>query len=112
MKVVKKGVNYSPPCTPGEKVNGHRPSVDVLFHCVAQSVKSDAIGIILTDMGADGAEGLLAMRKNGAYTIGQDEESCVVYGMPMVAQKIGAVCSQAPVSKIATLLVNHLNSLG
>ena len=112
MKVVKKGVNYSVTCTPGQKVNGHRPSVDVLFHSVAQSVKSDAIGIILTGMGADGAEGLLAMRKNGAYTIGQDEESCVVYGMPMVAQKIGAVCSQAPVSKIATLLVNHLNSLG
>lgn len=112
MKVVKKGVNYSVTCTPGQKVNGHRPSVDVLFHSVAQSVKSDAVGIILTGMGADGAEGLLAMRKNGAYTIGQDEESCVVYGMPMVAKKIGAVCSQAPCSKIATLLVNHLNSLG
>ena len=111
MKVAKKGVSYSVTCTPGEKVNGHRPSVDVLFHSVAQTVKSDAIGIILTGMGGDGAEGLLAMRKNGAYTIGQDKESCVVYGMPMVAQKIGAVCSEVPCSKIATLLVNHLNTL-
>lgn len=111
MTVVKNGVNYYVRCKPGEKVNGHRPSVDVLFHSVADTVKSDAIGIILTGMGADGADGLLEMRQNGAYTIGQDKDSCVVYGMPMVAERIGAVCTQAPCSKIATLLVNHLNSL-
>lgn len=111
MKVVKKGRNYCVNCVRGAKINGHRPSVDALFFSVAETVKSNAIGIILTGMGADGAEGLLAMRQNGAYTIGQDKESCIVYGMPMVAERIGAVCSQAPCSRIATLLVNHLNTL-
>ncbi len=111
LKVVKKGINYFVNCVPGSKVNGHRPSVDVLFHSVAETVHSEAIGIILTGMGSDGAEGLLDMRKQGAYTIGQDRESCVVYGMPMVAKQLGAVCSEAPCSRIATLLVNHLNTL-
>ena len=85
--------------------------MDVLFRSVAETVRSEGIGIILTGMGADGAEGLLAMRQKGSFTIGQDKESCVVYGMPMVAKQIGAVCSEAPCSRIATLLVNHLNSL-
>lgn len=111
MTVEKNGVHYYVKCKPGEKVNGHRPSVDVLFHSVAATVKRDAVGIILTGMGSDGAEGLLEMRQKGAYTIGQDKDSCVVYGMPMVAERIGAVCTQAPCSKIATLLVNHLNTL-
>lgn len=111
MKVVKNGIHYYVNCVPGAKVNGHRPSVDVLFHSVAETVKREAVGIILTGMGSDGAEGLLEMRKNGAYTIGQDQESCVVYGMPMVANRIGAVSRQAPCSKIATLLVNYLNTL-
>ncbi len=111
MKVTKKGINYFVNCVPGNKVNGHRPSVDVLFQSVAETVRSEAVGIILTGMGSDGAAGLLAMRRNGAYTIGQDEESCVVYGMPMVARQIGAVCSEAPCSRIATLLINHLNTL-
>ncbi len=111
LKVVKKGINYFVNCVPGSKVNGHRPSVDVLFYSVADTVRSEAIGIILTGMGADGAEGLLAMRKKGAYTIGQDKESCVVYGMPMVAKQLGAVCSEAPCSRISTLLINHLNTL-
>lgn len=111
LKVSKKGINYYVNCVPGSKVNGHRPSVDVLFRSVAETVRSEGIGIILTGMGADGAEGLLAMRQKGSFTIGQDKESCVVYGMPMVAKQIGAVCSEAPCSRIATLLVNHLNSL-
>ena len=77
---------------PGEKVNGHRPSVDVLFQSMADNVRCKMLGVIMTGMGADGAEGLLAMRKKGAYTIGQDKASCVVYGMPAVARK-GRVCS-------------------
>ncbi len=111
LKVSKKGINYYVNCVPGSKVNGHRPSVDVLFYSVAETVRSDGIGIILTGMGSDGAEGLLAMRQKGSFTIGQDKESCVVYGMPMVANQIGAVCTEAPCSRIATLLVNHLNTL-
>jgi hypothetical protein len=70
------------------------------------------VGIILTGMGQDGAAGLLAMRKKGAYTIGQDKESCVVYGMPMVAKEIGAVCIQASCDNVANVLLRHLKTLG
>lgn len=110
MKVVRSGRDYVVRCLPGEKVNGHRPSVDVLFQSVAQTVKSSSVGIILTGMGQDGAQGLLQMKKSGAYTIGQDKDSCVVYGMPMVAQEIGAVTKQASCSVIPKVLMAHLNS--
>ena len=85
------------------------PSVDVLFDSVAHTVREKAIGILLTGMGADGAAGLLRMRKNGAYTIGQDRETCVVYGMPMEAYKIGAVCVQSPLQSIPQAVVNRLS---
>ena len=98
-------------CKPGEKVSGHRPSVDVLFSSMAQTVKCRMVGIIMTGMGRDGADGLLAMRKAGAYTIGQDKESSVVYGMPMVANDIGAVCVQSSCEKISDVLLRHLKSL-
>ena len=75
---------------PGDPVNGHRPSVDVLFHSVAR-LGPAAVGVILTGMGADGAEGLRAMREAGARTLGQNEASCVVYGMPRAAFELGAV---------------------
>ena len=111
MKVVRVGTNYTVRIYPGEKVSGHRPSVDVLFQSVAQAAKSGAVGIILTGMGQDGAYGLLDMHKAGAYTIGQDKESCVVYGMPMVAQNIGAVTIQASCANIPSVLMNYLNTL-
>ena len=85
----------------GEPVNGHRPSVDALFHSVARNVGAKAVGVILTGMGRDGAQGLLAMRSAGARTIGQNEATCVVYGMPKVAFQIGAVEKQAPLQSIA-----------
>lgn len=110
MKVVRSGSNYKVHCYPGEKVNGHRPSVDVLFNSMAETLKGSGIGIILTGMGQDGAYGLLAMRKAGAYTIGQDQESSVVYGMPKVAHDIGGVCAQASCSSIPNVLMKHLNS--
>lgn len=110
-KVVRTGSTFSVQCYPAEKVNGHRPSVDVLFHSMATAVKENGVGIILTGMGGDGAEGLLAMKQNGAYTIGQDKESCVVYGMPMVAYNLGAVTVQAPCNQIAHRLMTYLNSL-
>lgn len=93
---------------PGEKVSGHCPSVDVMFESVANTAGNLAIGAILTGMGRDGADGLLKMRNAGAFTIGQDRESCVVYGMPMEAYKIGAVEVQAPLSKIADIILNDL----
>ena len=108
MKVVRTGSGFSVNCYKGEKVSGHCPSVDVLFNSVAASVGRDAVGIIMTGMGRDGSSGLLNMRKKGAYTIGQDKASCVVYGMPMVAFDIGAVAVQAPCSRIASLLQSHV----
>ncbi|MCI8994145.1 MAG: chemotaxis response regulator protein-glutamate methylesterase [Lachnospiraceae bacterium] len=108
MRVVRMGSGYAVSCTEEEKVSGHRPSVDVLFDSVATHVRSRAIGVILTGMGADGAAGMLRMRRAGAYTIGQDRESCVVYGMPMEAFKIGAVCMQAPLGSIHNAVLARL----
>lgn len=88
----------------------HSPSVDVLFDSVAKSAGRNAIGVILTGMGADGAKGMLNMKKSGAYTIGQDEKSCVVYGMPMEAFKLGAVEIQLPLTSIADHIIKKLNS--
>ncbi|MCL2078320.1 MAG: chemotaxis response regulator protein-glutamate methylesterase [Oscillospiraceae bacterium] len=85
---------------PGAKVSGHCPSVDVMFESVAKVAGKNSVGVILTGMGADGAKGLTEMRKMGAYTISQDEESCVVYGMPMEAVKRGGVCDELPLSEI------------
>lgn len=93
-----------------EKVNGHRPSVDVMFQSVAQHAGGRAVGVILTGIGGDGAQGLLAMRTAGARTIGQDEASCVVYGMPRVAYEIGAVMWQLPLEKIADQIMTLTNS--
>lgn len=93
---------------PGEKVSGHCPSVDVMFNSVAEVAGPLAIGAILTGMGRDGADGLLKMRQAGAFTIGQDKETCVVYGMPMEAYNCGAVEVQAPLYKIADIILNNL----
>lgn len=111
MMIKKYSDGYRVKCFGGEKVNGHCPSVDVLFHSVAQEVGANSIGVILTGMGYDGAKGLLAMRKQGAGTIGQDEESSVVYGMPKVAYNIGAVKRQVTLKNIpqaiCSMLVNN-----
>ena len=110
-RVVRMGNRYTLSCQPGEKVSGHRPSVDALFSSMASTVKCHMVGIIMTGMGKDGANGLLEMRKAGAYTIGQDKDSCVVYGMPCVAQELGAVTIQASCENIANVLMTHLKSL-
>ncbi|SUS03261.1 fused chemotaxis regulator; protein-glutamate methylesterase in two-component regulatory system with CheA [uncultured Defluviicoccus sp.] len=86
-------------------VNGHRPSVDVLFNSVAATVGARSVGLILTGMGKDGAKGMLAMRQAGARTFGQDEASCVVYGMPKAAFEIGAVERQAPLNELSRLVL-------
>lgn len=110
MRVVKTGQHYSVKCTKEQKVSGHMPSVDVLFDSMASNV-ADGMGIILTGMGQDGAKGMLKMRQKGFYTIGQSKESCVVYGMPMEAFKLGAVVQEAPCEQIPSLILKHLNSL-
>jgi len=110
-RVVRIGDKYTVSCAPGERISGHRPSVDAMFQSMAEVVRCRMVGIIMTGMGQDGAAGLLAMRKKGAYTIGQDKESSVVYGMPMVANDIGAVCIQASCENVAGVLMRHLKSL-
>ena len=111
-RVVRIGERYTVSCVPGEKVSGHRPSVDAMFQSMSEVVRCKMVGIIMTGMGQDGAAGLLAMRKKGAYTIGQDKESSVVYGMPAVAHDIGAVCIQASCENVANVLLRHLKTLG
>lgn len=91
MEIVRNNNQYKIVLRRADKVNGHRPSVEVLFESVAKEAGKNAVGIILTGMGGDGAKGLLAMRNAGARTIGQDESTCVVYGMPRVAYEMGAV---------------------
>jgi two-component system chemotaxis response regulator CheB len=93
----------------GPPVHHQRPSVDVLFHSVAQHARENAIGILLSGMGHDGAGGLLAMKEQGAYTIAQNEESCVVFGMPREAIERGAVKQVLPLNSIAVALLNHLS---
>ncbi len=88
-----------------EAVNGHRPSVDVLFHSAATAARNRAVGVILTGMGRDGAQGLLAMRNAGAQTFGQDEATCVVYGMPKSAYEVGAVITQVPLQSAAAAML-------
>ena len=87
---------------PGPAVSGHQPSVDVLFQSAADVVGREAVGILLTGMGADGAKGLLAMSRTGAFTIAQDEASCTVFGMPRVAISLGAANLVAPIGHIAS----------
>ena len=111
MRIVKINGMYQVECRSGPRVNGHSPSVDVLFESVAKTAGSHAVGIILTGMGGDGAKGLLAMRKAGAKTIGQDESTCVVYGMPKVAYDIGAVQYQVKLPEIAARTYALLNTM-
>lgn len=111
MQLVKVNGVYQVECKRGPKVNGHCPSVEVLFESVAKVAGANAVGIILTGMGGDGAKGLLSMRKAGARTIGQDESTCVVYGMPKVAYDLGAVEYQEKLSDIPNRTYALLNKM-
>ena len=105
MTVIRSGGEYRVRCSSGEKVCGHRPSVEVMFHSVAKSVGSNAVGVILTGMGHDGAEGMLAMREAGARTIAQDEATSVVFGMPKVAYERGGAERLVSIQNIAQLVM-------
>lgn len=109
MVVRREGGNYKVKLGTGDKVSGHRPSVDVLFNSVAKQAGSNAIGVILTGMGSDGAKGMLAMKNSGAINIAQDERSSVVWGMPRVAVEIGATNYVESIDKITSKLVQVLN---
>ena len=101
MLLVRNGAQYRVDVIDGPLVNRHRPSVDVLFRSAAKAAGENAVGIIMTGMGDDGAAGLLEMRRAGARTLAQDEPSCVVYGMPNAAVKRGAVERSVPLAAIA-----------
>lgn len=107
--VKQSGSGWVTELNPGEPVNRHRPAVDVLFHAVAKEAGKKAIGVILTGMGKDGAQGMLAMRQAGAWTIGQDQESCVVYGMPREAAQVGAVAEVTSLKNIAARILACLS---
>lgn len=109
MKLKKDSLGYYVKVFPGEKVSGHCPSVNVLFDSVADVAGKNAIGVIMTGMGSDGATGLLKMRNAGAFTIGQNKETSVVYGMPMVAHNLGACSVQAPLNKISEVICKKLS---
>lgn len=110
MRVVPRGGKLLVTVNEGPPVQGHAPSVDVLFFSVAEKVGSMAVGAILTGMGADGAEGLLAMRQAGARTVAQDEATSVVYGMPRMATINGGAEAVRPLSQVAPAVVNLLRS--
>lgn len=111
MTLCRSGARYSVALDQHPPVNRHRPSVDVMFESVANHAGRNSIGVILTGMGGDGAKGMLSMKNSGAYTIAQDEESCVVFGMPKEAIKLGGVEKILSLSYIpAAMLAGHSNS--
>ncbi|QCU27685.1 chemotaxis response regulator protein-glutamate methylesterase [Burkholderia pseudomallei] len=110
--LARSGANYIAHLSDEPPVNRHRPSVDVLFRSAAQHAGKNALGVILTGMGRDGAAGLLEMKKAGAYTFAQDEASCVVFGMPREAIAMGGVDDVAPLSDMSRRIMARLASMG
>ena len=109
MEVIRSGGIYRVKVGPGENVSGHCPSVEVLMKSAAVAAGSNAVGVILTGMGSDGATGLKAMRDAGARTVAQDEASCVVFGMPKAAIKAGGVEFIKGLNEIAQMVLNLLS---
>jgi len=108
MLLRRSGAKYYVEVKTGPRIHHQRPAVDILFKSVARSAGKNAMGVILTGMGADGAEGLLLMKEAGSYTIGQDEASCIVYGMPAAANNLGACTTEAPLHEIPKLIMKNL----
>ncbi len=112
LSLTRSGANYVAQVDLEPPVNRHRPSVDVLFDSAAKHAGKNAIGVILTGMGRDGAEGLLRMRQAGAYTLAQDEASCVVFGMPREAIALGGANEVVPLQEMSQRVMAHLRSFG
>jgi two-component system chemotaxis response regulator CheB len=111
MLVKRSGAMYHVEIMDGPLVNRHRPSVDVLFRSVARFAGKNAVGAILTGMGDDGAVGMLEMKEAGAYTVAQDEKTCVVFGMPKEAIKRGGVEKVVPLSEVTKTLLSKVKVL-
>jgi two-component system chemotaxis response regulator CheB len=110
-KVIRSGGQYRVHVQSGDKVNGHAPAVDVLFDSVAQTAGSNAVGVVLTGMGRDGAQGLLRMRQAGARTLSQDEASSLIYGMPMEAWNLGGSEKQVSLSQVPAEVLTLLKRM-
>ena len=110
MELSLSGANYQIKIHDGPAVNRHRPSVDVLFHSVAKQAGRNAVGVILTGMGNDGAAGMLAMRQAGAWTLAQNEASCVVFGMPREAINMGGVCEVVDLSQVSQQMLAKISA--
>ena len=112
LMLVRSGANYMTKLDQGPPVNRHRPSVDVLFHSAAVSAGKNAVGVILTGMGKDGAAGMLEMKQAGAYNLAQDEASCVVFGMPKEAIAMGATHEVGPLRELPKRVLDHFVAHG
>jgi two-component system chemotaxis response regulator CheB len=109
MAVVRKGTEYAVHVYRGERVNRHLPSVDVLFSSCARNMGKNALGVLLTGMGADGARGMLEMKQAASFTIAQDESTSVVFGMPREAILLNAVDQVLPLDQIPAALMQNLS---
>ncbi len=112
LKLVKSGANYIARLDDGEPVNRHKPSVDVLFNSAAELAGKNAVGVLLTGMGKDGAQGLLAMRKSGSFTIAQDEATSVVFGMPKEGIAVGGACEVVSLHDMAEKILKQMSLSG
>lgn len=109
MTLIRSGARYSVRVNQDPPVNRHRPSVDVMFDSVSRIAGANSVGVILTGMGNDGAKGMLAMKQAGAHTLAQDEASCVVFGMPKEAIKLGAADKILPLSDIPAAILGYVS---
>ncbi len=105
--VRRSGARYYVEVKTGDPVNRHRPSVDVLFYSAAKYLGKNSLGILLTGMGKDGAQGMLALKESGAYTVAQDEETSIVFGMPKEAIRLGAVREVLPLDHVSQVILNQ-----
>jgi two-component system chemotaxis response regulator CheB len=112
LRLQLKSGHYVGALSEEDPVSGHKPSIDVMFHSAAKQAGGKAVGVLLTGMGRDGADGLLAMRRAGAHTVVQDEATCVVYGMPKAAVQLGAAAQILPLDRIADAVHSSLNAAG
>ena len=112
MELARNGADYRVHVFMGEPVNRHRPSVDVLFQSCARAAGQNAVGVILTGMGDDGARGMLAMRSAGAHTVAQDEATCVVFGMPKEAIALGGAEFIEPLPRVAQTVLRLAQAAG
>ncbi|MBT78789.1 MAG: chemotaxis response regulator protein-glutamate methylesterase [Alteromonadaceae bacterium] len=111
MEIIRSGADYRIRLNDGPRVSGHKPSVDMMFTSLVESAGSNVVASLLTGMGKDGADGLLALKEKGAFTICQNEDTCVVYGMPKVAVSLGAAEKILPLENIAQAMVTQLEKM-